>query len=190
MTDKIWVPIALDTDDGYADGSAQLTILLKLRKIGPDFQSLKACALGTHGANALIFEYRARRYELGGVPPIPPAVYQEERIIKFPKLRIGRHPHTVKGNEAFLSAVQQRFMPHVRRRLHALVQPAVYKSLKSEAGGAPVLRRDAELRRRLRRQANADADQLVAEFVQAFYPCWGRTTTPRTVRSARETRPA
>ena len=83
---------------------------------------------------------------------------------------------------ATTGAIQQRFMPHVRRTVYR----EILKCLESYVG--PALEYDG---RRIVNMidseigAHGSADVLTAAFVQTIFPHWGLTSTPEVVRKSR-----
>ena len=83
---------------------------------------------------------------------------------------------------AATGAIQQRYMPHVRRTLY---QPIVrclesYEGPALEFNGRRIVNMiDSEV------AARGNADILTAAYVQTLFPLWGATTTPELVRKSR-----
>ena len=83
---------------------------------------------------------------------------------------------------AATGAIQQRFMPLVRRTVHREIESCLksYEGPALEFEGRRIVNMiDSEV------AASASADVLTAAFVQTLFPLWGVTTTPEIVRKSR-----
>jgi hypothetical protein len=100
---------------------------------------------------------------------------------------IASHPSTMKGLNAFRSAVQHKVMPGVRARVYRYIEPHIRrparKKLQNHLARFPHTQR-ADVEQQFMRHVRHDACVLTASFIREFYPTFGKGTTVETVRKA------
>ena len=83
--------------------------------------------------------------------------------------------------ERSLSAIRQRFMPHLRRRVGTRIRAALqaHVQVQRQRPGQARL-----TRQQISRQINRPSHELTAAFLRAFYPWFGAGTTAEHVRKS------
>lgn len=194
--------------DGSADGDleAQETILRNLKKCQVPVGAMIRTLMKMEVRRLLVMEQRAagrdRRHDhaervyalleqaLSLVPPetsLEQAAYTAVSEAESVCLKRDRTERLVRrrrqlenriASGAQLSAIQQRFMPEVRRVVCTIISRAL-----QQREGVHDVRVGTKV---YRDQDDAAADALSAKFIRVFFPTWGATTTPELVRKARK----
>ncbi len=100
--------------------------------------------------------------------------------------RIGPVGDTAKSYEKSLTAVRQRLMPSVRRKVYEHLRPAVELDAQRQRRREYPRADTRAIEEQAAKGANARTRKLTAEFIRAFYPLFGEGTTPEHVRKAVE----
>jgi hypothetical protein len=115
------------------------------------------------------------------------AARAQRRGLKKTKKPIAAPAPTAAGIAAFLSAVQQRFISDVRRLIFGYVEPVVRQSNAAELAAHLKVhpeRNEADVTKQFHRHTRSVACRLTADFIVAFYPAFGATTTAELVQKS------
>lgn len=107
---------------------------------------------------------------------------------RYARLRAAEPDQSPIAEGASVAAIQQRYMPQVRRLVADVIQTAIsrQRSAYAQRGELFVVRVGA---RTYHDHDDAAVHDLSAQFIRAFFPTWGRDTTPEHIRKARKVRP-